>query len=60
MATLQPDYHRSFTSYYRPGDDDDQIEINCTSVRSKPAAALEWYVDGVKVSLYLNPEYEVI
>lgn len=42
--------HRSYHTYYRPGDDE-EIEVNCTSSRSKPAAALHWYVNGIKVSL---------
>lgn len=38
--------------YYQPGEDD-VVELNCTSGSSKPAAALEWYVDGMKVRCYL-------
>jgi len=33
------------------------IIVNCTSKWSKPAAALEWYVNGEKVSTVLNRSY---
>ncbi|EFX67215.1 hypothetical protein DAPPUDRAFT_64077, partial [Daphnia pulex] len=33
-----------------PLHDDDEIQINCTSNRSKPAAELHWYVNGFKVN----------
>jgi hypothetical protein len=32
--------------YYRVGD---LVEINCTSVESKPAAHISWTVNGIKV-----------
>ena len=49
--------HKSFHSYYRPGQDDQDVEINCTSSRSKPAAALHWYVDGLQVQSENLVEY---
>lgn len=44
---------RTYYGYYRPGEDE-TIEVNCTSDKSKPAAALEWYVNGIKVSSYVQ------
>ena len=34
-------------AFYRPGQ---KVNVNCTSQRSKPAAALHWYLNGEKVS----------
>ena len=51
------DIQRISNNSYRTTAADDFVEVNCTSRRSKPAAALEWYVDGVKVRGHHLIEY---
>ena len=38
----------------------DLVRVNCTSAKSKPAAALSWYINGEKVSNILLVDFYIL
>ncbi|KAK4288886.1 hypothetical protein Pmani_038115 [Petrolisthes manimaculis] len=49
LVVVKPDKDPSITGGQTKYHAGDQVNVNCTSERSRPAASLEWYINGEKV-----------
>ncbi|KAK3850810.1 hypothetical protein Pcinc_042509 [Petrolisthes cinctipes] len=49
LVVVKPDKDPSITGGQTKYHAGDQVKVNCTSERSRPAASLEWYINGEKV-----------